>query len=118
MSEEFHQQIGKMMSAMEYNTKLTEGIVQKLSGMESDTKFMGKQINDINVHLAKLNSKVASHAQYLGNLDNRIVEERQHREEIKEELAAYKGGTKIVATLWGTISSIVVGVTTYFITKS
>lgn len=110
-------QTGKLIANMEYNTKLTEGIVQKLSGVDSDMKAIGRQISGIEVHLANLNGQVASHAKYLTNLDERIVEERKHREGIKENLASVSGATKVVATLWGTVASIVVGVATYFFTK-
>jgi uncharacterized protein YwgA len=108
----------KIMVGMEYNTKLTEGIVQKLSGIESDVKAGVRQINAIEIHLATLNGKVMSHDTYLKNLDDRVVEERKHREDIKEEIATYQGGTKIIATIWVTVSSIIGGVVTYLFTKS
>lgn len=51
-----------------------------------ETKEQSKALTNIDSHLAKLNSKVASHELYLANLDGRIVEERKHREEIKEDI--------------------------------
>lgn len=103
MTEEFHQQIGKMIGALEANTALTRDIA--------------KDTSDIKEHLARLNSKVASHEQYLGNLDTRIVEERKERENIKIEMSFAKGAAKFAGILWGTISAIIVGVATHFLNK-
>lgn len=107
MNDQFHQQIGKMMSSIEYNTKLTEKVASDVS--------------EINVHLAKLSSKVAAHSEYLTNLDSRIVEERKARQEIREEIAFAKGVHKnagaVAGGVWGVLSSILVGVGTYFLTK-
>lgn len=58
-----------------------------------------------------------AHKKYLENLDERLVEERKHREAIKEDIAYSKGAARIAGGLWGTISSIIVGVVTYFLTK-
>lgn len=104
MTEEFHQQIGRMLASLEANTSLTKDIA--------------KDTGDIKEHLARLNSKVAAHEQYLGNLDNRIVKARDEMVTIKEEISFGKGAAKFAGALWGTASAIIVGVTTFFITKS
>lgn len=104
MTQEFHQQIGRMLASLESNTELTRDIA--------------KDTNDIKEHLARLNSKVAAHEQYLGNLDNRVVETRRDIGGIREEMSFAKGAARLGGALWGTLSSVVVGVATYFITKS
>ncbi len=104
MTEELHQQIGRMLSSLESNTALTRDIA--------------KDTSDIKEHLARLNSKVAAHEQYLGNLDNRVVKTREDIGFIREEMSFAKGAARLGGAVWGTASSIIVGVATYFITKS
>lgn len=104
MTQEFHQQIGRMLESLESNTELTRDIA--------------KDTNDIKEHLARLNSKVAAHEQYLGNLDDRVVEARKDIGGIREEMSFAKGAARLGGAVWGTTSSILVGAVTYFITKS
>lgn len=92
-----------MISSIETNTTLTREIA--------------KDIGEVKTHLATLNGKVASHEKYIGNLDTRIVEERTHRESIKEEISYFKGGIKIAVALWSALSAIVVGTVTHYLSK-
>lgn len=88
-----------------------------LKELMKETKEQSKALTNIDSHLAKLNSKVASHELYLANLDTRVVEERKHREEIKEDIAGFKGATRVAVGAWATLSSIIVGVITHHMTK-
>ena len=69
------------------------------------------------VNTSTFQAHLDAHKKYLENLDERLVEERKHREAIKEDIAYSKGAARIAGGLWGTISSIIVGVVTYFLTK-
>lgn len=72
---------------------------------------------DSKVNASTFQAHLDAHKKYLENLDERLVEERKHRENIKEEMAYHKGQAKLAGTIWGTASSILVGVLTHFFTK-
>lgn len=69
------------------------------------------------VNSSTFQAHLDAHKKYLENLDSRLVEERKHREGIKEEMAYHKGQAKLAGTIWGTASSILVGVLTHLFTK-
>lgn len=103
MTEDLYKELGKMMSSIETNTTLTRDIAN--------------DVKEIRVKVSELDSTVKSHKKYLENLDERLVEERKHREDIKEEISFFKGGVKLAVALWSVISSIIVGFVTHFLTK-
>lgn len=69
------------------------------------------------VNASTFEAHLESHKNYLKNLDDRLVEERKHRESIKEDIAYSKGQAKVHGGIWGLVSSILVGVVTHFFTK-
>lgn len=110
MAESLEVSVAKIASTLEYNTKMTEGMAQKVSGMGSD-------ISDIKEHLARLNGRINAHDTYLANLESRAVESRQDITKVKEEIAEKKGEAKVTSIIWGAIVSIGVGIVTFFSTK-
>lgn len=90
------------------STKL-DNLIEKFEKLEDQL--------DSKVNISTFQANLDAHKKYLENLDERLVEERKHREAIKEDIAYSKGAARIAGGLWGTISSIIVGVVTYFFTK-
>lgn len=117
MAESLEVSVAKIASTLEYNTKMTEGMAQKVSGMGSD-------ISDIKEHLARLNGRINAHDTYLENLNQRTVENRtdivKNNEKIHEELnsvdnrisgkiAEKEGESKVTGAIWGGIIGLVSG---------
>lgn len=90
------------------STKL-DNLIEKFEKLEDQL--------DSKVNISTFQANLDAHKKYLENLDERLVEERKHREAIKEDIAYSKGAARIAGGLWGTISSIIVGIVTYFLTK-
>lgn len=91
-------------------------ISTKLDNLIDKFEKLEEQL-ETKVNSATFQAHLESHQNYLKNLDERLVEERKHRENIKEEMAYHKGQAKLAGTIWGTASSILVGVLTHFFTK-
>jgi len=88
------------------STKL-DNLIEKFEKLEDQL--------DNKVNASTFQAHLESHQNYLKNLDDRLVEERKHRENIKEEMAFAKGQAKVHGGLWGMASSILVGLITHFI---
>lgn len=91
-------------------------ISTKLDNLIDKFEKLEEQL-DSKVNISTFQAHLESHQNYLKNLDDRLVEERKHRETIKEEMAYHKGQAKLAGTIWGTASSILVGVLTHFFTR-
>lgn len=90
------------------STKL-DNLIEKFEKLEDQL--------DNKVNISTFQAHLESHQNYLKNLDDRIVEERKHRETIKEEMAYSKGQAKVHGGLWGMASSIAIGIITHLFTK-
>lgn len=90
------------------STKL-DNLIEKFEKLEDQL--------DSKVNISTFQANLDAHKKYLENLDERLVEERKHREAIKEDIAYSKGQAKLAGTIWGTASSLLVGVLTHFFTK-
>lgn len=91
-------------------------ISTKLDNLIDKFEKLEEQL-DTKVNSATFQAHLESHQNYLKNLDDRLVEERKHRESIKEDIAYSKGAARMAGGVWGTLSSILIGVITHFLTK-
>lgn len=91
-------------------------ISTKLDNLIDKFEKLEEQL-DNKVNTSTFQAHLESHQNYLKNLDDRLVEERKHREAIKEDIAYSKGQAKVHGGLWGLASSILVGLITHFFTK-
>lgn len=105
----------ELFNELKHNTKLTEAVVQRQSGLESHFQ---KMIYETSEFRGKLLQYIESNGLYMKNLDDRLVSAAKDRGAIREELSYFKGVAKasgaIGGAIWGTISAIVIGVATYF----
>lgn len=91
-------------------------ISTKLDNLIDKFEKLEEQL-DNKVNSSTFQAHLDAHKKYLENLDDRLVEERKHRENIKEEMAFSKGQAKVHGGLWGMASSIAIGLVTHFFTK-
>lgn len=106
------------MNNSELQNKSTDTLLAvistKLDNLIDKFEKLEEQL-DSKVNSSTFQAHLESHQNYLKNLDDRLVEERKHRETIKEEIAFAKGQAKVHGGLWGLASSILVGLVTHFI---
>lgn len=106
MTEEFHQQIGKMLSSMEHNTKLTE----KIAG----------DVDSLNKNMSELTGVVKGHGDYLKNLDDRIVTQRVNHERLHERVTVIETKSESTAGIFkwiaGILSAIIGSIITFLFT--
>jgi chromosome segregation ATPase len=100
MNDEFNQLIGKMLSSLEHNTKLTE----KIAG----------DIGDVKEDVAAITGKIEAHDKYLANLDTRIVKGQEKHEELHTRLVKVEtkgqSSTDVFKWVGGIIATVIGGV--------
>lgn len=107
MTEEFHQQIGRLLNSMETNTQLTKEIAH--------------DIGEIKTTMGSYGAQLKNHDVYLDNLNRGIVDDRKALATVKEEMSAMQAVGRLAGTIWGsvwgTVSSIIVVLISYFLSK-
>lgn len=108
------------MSSTDFSNKnmntMLAVISTKLDNLMEKFEKLEYQLED-KVNYATLQTHVETYKKNLETLDEKLSEERKHRELIKEDIAYSKGQAKLAGTIWGTASSLLVGVLTHFFTK-
>ena len=121
MTEQTNQQLSRVLASMEYNTKLTEGLVQRMSGIDSDNKAMSRTMQQMATTIGQIDSKVTSDHEYLVNLDGLVHREQAKLEKLSEKVLVSEGSAKTIKTVsgsvWAVVGSAIAGITTYLFTK-
>ena len=103
MTEEFHQQIGRLLHSMETNTQLTKEIAH--------------DIGEIKTTMGSYGAQLKNHDGYLDNLNRDIIDDRKTIATVKEEMSAMRAVGRMAGAVWGTVSSIIVVLVSYFLSK-
>ena len=108
------------MSSTDFSNKnmntMLAVISTKLDNLMEKFEKLEYQLED-KVNYATLQTHVETYKKNLETLDEKLSEERKHRELIKEDIAYSKGAAKVAGGLWGSVSSLIVWAITYFISK-
>lgn len=101
--------LGTLITGLAVISTKIDNLMEKFEKLENQL--------ETKVSASTFEAHLESHKNYLKNLDDRLVEERKHRENIKEDIAYSKGAARMAGGVWGTISSVLIGIATHFFTK-
>jgi len=106
MTEEMHQQIGKILSTLENNTSVIKDIAE--------------DVGELKESVADVSSSVRSHSLYLKNLDDRVVSQRKDHDVLHERVTVmetkHESNTSIFKWIGGILSAVIGSIITFLFT--
>jgi len=106
MTEEFHQQIGKILSTLENNTSVIKDIAN--------------DVGELKESVADVSSSVRAHSTYLKNLDDRVVSQRKDHDVLHDRVTVIetKSETNAGVIKWvgGILSAVIGSIITFLFT--
>lgn len=108
MTEETNQLIGKMLSSLEHNTKVTEKVSDKVDKISED--------------VSKMAGVVSGHEDFLQNLNIRVREHNIAISDIDKDVSVIKSKHESISNIlrWvgGILATVTAGIISLFIAKS